>query len=189
VAFALCNDVSLPKACDATESQDMTSSQSVDAGQKDLNSEAEAEELDFKPLTAEQAQVLRQRHVAVSPWRVLGLQGVAGVVVAFLAWLVSGRVAGLSAAYGALAVVMPVALFTRGVTGGLAKFAPGSAMVMFFVWELVKVALTIAMLFAAPRLVPGLSWLALLAGFVVTMKVVWLALMFRAKRPHSARTE
>jgi ATP synthase protein I len=91
-----------------------------------------------------------------------------------------------SAAYGALSVVVPAALFARGITGRLVRTVPGAAMVGFFVWELVKIVVTILMLFAAPRLVPGLNWLALLAGFVVTMKVVWLALMFRAKRPHSA---
>jgi ATP synthase protein I len=32
------------------------------------------------------------------------------------------------------------------------------------------------MLFAAPRLVAQLNWLALLAGFVVTMKASWLAM-------------
>jgi ATP synthase protein I len=42
------------------------------------------------------------------------------------------------------------------------------------------------MLFAAPRLVPDLNWLALLVGFVVTMKVVWIALMFRSKRQRTA---
>lgn len=43
-------------------------------------------------------------------------------------------------------------------------------------WELVKIALTIALLFAAPKVVPHLDWLALLAGFVVTMKAYWLTL-------------
>lgn len=56
----------------------------------------------------------------------------------------------------------------------------------FFVWELVKIVATVVILFAAPRLVPELNWLALLVGFVVTMKVVWVALMFRAKRQRTA---
>ena len=53
----------------------------------------------------------------------------------------------------------------------------GGALTGLFGWELVKIALTVAMLAAAPRLVPGLSWLALLAGMVVTMKTYWIALM------------
>ena len=53
-------------------------------------------------------------------------------------------------------------------------------------WELVKIALTVAMLAAAPRLVPGLSWLALLAGMVITMKTYWIALL---ARPGVRRTD
>ena len=38
----------------------------------------------------------------------------------------------------------------------------------------------LAMLAAAPKLVPGLSWLALLAGLVVVMKTYWVALIVRS---------
>jgi len=55
------------------------------------------------------------------------------------------------------------------------------------VWELVKIAVTIAMLFAAPRLVGALSWLALLAGFVVTIKVYWVALVVHSRRQHPVK--
>ena len=53
-------------------------------------------------------------------------------------------------------------------------------MVGFFGWEMVKIVLTVAMLAAAPRLVAQLSWLALLAGMVVTMKTYWIALMVQS---------
>ena len=46
------------------------------------------------------------------------------------------------------------------------------------VWELVKIALTVAILVAAPRWVEALSWPALLAGLVLTFKVYWLALAY-----------
>ena len=55
----------------------------------------------------------------------------------------------------------------------------------FFVWELVKVGLTVALLLAAPRLIPELSWLALLAGFVVTMKVYWVVMWLHLVRTNS----
>jgi ATP synthase protein I len=38
------------------------------------------------------------------------------------------------------------------------------------------------MMAAAPQLVPGLDWLAMLIGLVVTLKVYWLALLLRQKR-------
>ncbi|WP_394787894.1 ATP synthase subunit I [Rhodoferax sp.] len=149
--------------------------------------EDEVAEDDFKPLTAVEAQQWRQRQTPFSLWWVVLGQAVTGCLVAVAAWLLTGKpVIGWSAAYGALSVVVPAALFARGVTGRLARTVPGAAMVGFFVWELVKIAVTVAMLFAAPRLIPGLNWLALLAGFVVTMKVVWLALLFRAKRQSPA---
>lgn len=99
-----------------------------------------------------------------------------GVLVALLAWWLTGRSQmGWSAGYGALAVVLPAALFARGMARR--RESAGAAMVGLFGWELVKIALTVAMLAAAPRLVPGLSWLALLAGMLVTMKTYWIALL------------
>jgi len=53
---------------------------------------------------------------------------------------------------------------------------PGSALVGLFVWELVKIILTVALLLVAPKVISELSWFALVAGFVVTMKVYWLAM-------------
>jgi ATP synthase protein I len=53
---------------------------------------------------------------------------------------------------------------------------PGPAWIGLMVWELVKVVLTVVLLLAAPKVVSDLSWLALVAGFVVTMKVYWLAM-------------
>ncbi len=150
------------------------------AADTDLDSEFGDEVSDFKPLTAQQAQDWRQRHPQLSVWRIVAVQAVAGVLVALVAWLVTGRAAvGWSAAYGALSVVLPAALFARAVVrrrpGGAA-----AAMVGIFGWELVKLVLCIAMLAAAPRLVPGLSWLALLAGLVVVMKTYWVALIVRS---------
>lgn len=146
-----------------------------------FDTEAEAEESDFKPLSAEEAQVWRKRHPAVSVWRVITIQVMVGVLVALLAKLISGKAAiAWSAAYGAFAVVVPAVLFARGM--GRQRFAKsaGSAMVGFFVWELVKIVLTVAMLAAAPRVVAQLNWLALLAGMVVTMKTYWIALMVQS---------
>lgn len=146
-----------------------------------------AEDSDFKPLTAAEAQLWRKRNPPLSLWWVLLGQAVVGCVLALAAWLITGKPAiGWSAAYGVLSVLVPAALFAQGVTGRLARTMPGAAMLGFFVWELVKIAVTVAMLFAAPRLVSNLNWLALVAGFVVTMKVVWVALLFRPKRQRTA---
>jgi ATP synthase protein I len=141
-------------------------------------------EPDFKPLTAEQARQWRESNPSLSPWRIVGWQAVVGALAALLAWGVSDRPeVAWSTGYGALAVVLPAALLARGLVRQSA--VAGAALMGFFVWELVKVVLTVAMLLAAPRLVPHLSWLALLAGFVVAMKVYWVAMWLHPTRRKS----
>ncbi|EJL83710.1 F0F1-type ATP synthase, subunit I [Polaromonas sp. CF318] len=145
--------------------------------------ELEADDEGFKTLTREEAQKLRETSPSISPWSVLAGQLVVGVLVACATWALTGqRSAGWSALYGALAVVIPAALFARGLTGKVWSMNPGTAVAGFFLWEMVKIALTVAMLFAAPRLVSMLSWPAMLVGLVVTMKTSWLALLFAVRK-------
>ena len=138
----------------------------------------EQEVSDFTTLTAAEAKVLREQHPSLSLWWVVAGQLVVGVLVALIAWAVTAsQTVGVSAAWGALAVIVPAALFARGVTGQFASANAGSAVLSFFVWEMVKIFVTVGILFAAHRLVAGLSWPAMLLGLVVTMKVDWLALL------------
>jgi ATP synthase protein I len=134
-------------------------------------------EPEFKPLTAEQAQAWRQRNPVPSPWRVLILQVGVGCVLALLTGWVTGqsRLA-LSAAWGSVAVVIPAVVFVHALSRQMRLAQPGPAWIGLMVWELVKVVLTVVLLLAAPKVVSDLSWLALVAGFVVTMKVYWLAM-------------
>ncbi|PPE65156.1 ATP synthase subunit I [Caldimonas caldifontis] len=135
----------------------------------------------FKPLTREQASVLRAKHPPLSPWRVVMAQAVAGLVVAALAWLVTGKgETVVSALIGAAVVVVPGALLARGMTGAPGA-NPGTVVLRFMVWELVKIVVAVAMLVAAARLVPNLSWLAVLAAMVVCLKVNGAALLWRGR--------
>jgi ATP synthase protein I len=141
--------------------------------------ETTEEEPPFKPLSAEEARRLRELNPPVSPWWVVAGQVVVGLVVALAAWAFTGRQnVGWSAGYGALAVVIPAAIFARGLTGRFSSLNAGTAAIGFMLWEMVKIASSIALLAAAPRLVPELSWPALLVGLVLTMKVYWLALAY-----------
>ena len=151
-----------------------------------MNPEVDVEDSDFKPLSAQEAQQLREAHPEPSPWWVIAAQVVAGLVVAGIAWVWTGRpVAGASALYGALAVAIPAALFVRGLVrgtkAGSQTGAPAAAMLRFAVWEMTKLVLTVAFLAAAPWVVGGLNWLALLAGVVAAMKMYWVALVVRPK--------
>lgn len=142
----------------------------------------DTEEPPVQPLSAEEARRLRELNPSVSPWRVVAGQAVMALVVALAAWALTGKQnVAWSAAYGALAVVIPSAVFARGLTGRFSSVNAGSAAVGFLLWEMVKLALTFAMLVAAPRLVAGLSWPALLVGLVLAMKVYWLALAFKPR--------
>lgn len=144
-------------------------------------SETEDDEV-IKSLSKQEAQALREQHPSLSPWVVLAGQAGGGVVVALVAWLLSGKASvGWSALYGAMAVVIPGALFARGLMSKVSTINPAAAVTGFFLWEMVKIGLVLAMLFAAPRLVKDLSWPAMLVGLVVTMKVVWLVLWLEAK--------
>ena len=141
------------------------------------------EEHPYKKLSALEAQQFREHSPSASPWWVVAGQGVVGLVVALAAWALTGRQnVGWSAGYGALAVVIPAAVFARGLTGRLSSVNAVGAALGFMVWEMVKIALTVAMLVAAPRLVEALSWPALLVGLVLTMKVYWLALAYAPRR-------
>jgi ATP synthase protein I len=139
-----------------------------------------------KPLTAEEAALLRPKIVGFSPWHVIGVQALVGLVGVLLVWLVSDRVSLCkSAGYGVLAVLVPAMLFARGLARQQRAAAPSAALAGMFVWEFVKIILTLVMLFAAPRVVTELNWLALLAGFVVTMKASWLAMFWQHRRKTS----
>ena len=144
---------------------------------------ADDREGDFKTLTRDEAQKLREENPSFSPWAVLAGQLVAGRLVACAAWWLTGRQnAGWSALYGALAVVMPGALLARGLASKVSLINPATAVTGFFVWEMVKLAATVGMLFAAPRLVANLDWLAMLIGLMVTLNMYWVALLMRPKR-------
>lgn len=133
----------------------------------------------FVPLTPEQAAVVRAANPSTSPWWVVVGQIVVGLLAVGLALLWFDERVAKSLACGVLAVVVPAALFARGLTSQFARTNVGAAVMSFFLWELVKIVVTLGILFAAHRLVADLSWPAMLVGLVVAIKVYWLALAFR----------
>ncbi len=148
---------------------------------EDIDAE-ENEALNFKRLTRQEAQALRELQPPISPWRVIQLQAVVGFVVTLLAWVFTMKTSVTwSTAYGAMAVVIPGMLFARGLMSQFSSINTVTAGFGFFVWEAVKIGVSVAMLFAAPKLITELNWLAMLIGLVVTMKVYWVALLMRPK--------
>ena len=136
----------------------------------------------FKRLTPEEAQaVIAKLPPSASPWRVVAAQAAAGVLCAALIGLVfqQGGV-GWSALYGAATVVVPSGLLARGMTRRSLNAVTAAA--GFLVWEMIKIGVAVAMLLLAPKIVPQLSWPALLVTMVVCIKVNWLALLWQGPK-------
>jgi ATP synthase protein I len=137
----------------------------------------------FKSLSREEAAILRAQEPPVSPWRVIAVQAVVGVLAALIGWAVTGKSAvAWSMLYGAATVVVPGALMARGMTSKLSSMAPGASAVSFMLWEFVKIGVSLAMLVVAGKIVQPLVWPALLVAMVVCMKVYWVALLWRRRK-------
>ena len=150
-----------------------------------LNPDTDSAEWPVKP--AQEVQRLRRQDASVfatvSPWRVVLAQVGLGAVVVVVAWLVTQRAnVAWSAAYGVLTAVVPAALFARGLQSRFSSPNAATAGLGFFVWEALKIALSVGMLVAANRLVADLDWLALLIGLVVSLKVYWVVPWLPARR-------
>ena len=142
-----------------------------------------AKNASFKSLSRDEAAVLRAQEPPVSPWRVIAVQAVVGVVVALIGWAVTGKSeVAWSMLYGAATVVVPGALMARGMTSKLSSMAPGASAVSFMLWEFVKIGVSLAMLVVAGKIVQPLVWPALLVAMVVCMKVYWVALLWRRRK-------
>lgn len=109
--------------------------------------------------------------------RIVSLQLIATVVAGLIAALLGGQAAMLSAIFGGLCCVLPNALFAARLF--LNTQRPGGAdPISFFIWQFVKIALTVALIFATAKLYRDLNWFALLGGFVVALKS-YIILLFR----------
>jgi ATP synthase protein I len=145
--------------------------------------EDEDDEASFKPLSRDEVRALVAANPVTSPWRVVAVQGVIGGLMAAVVWLLTRQQNLMwSVLYGAAAVVVPAALMARGMTSRLSSVAPGVSAVSFMLWEFGKIGVSVVMLMLAPKLVPGLSWPAMLVALIVCINVYWVALSWRGRR-------
>lgn len=138
------------------------------------------EEPPVKALSPEEAAALRSALPMLSPWRVLGLQLMVGLLCAVVIRLWTGSgIALASALFGVAAVVLPNLLLARGMTKRVDSAVGAAA--GFMGWEFLKIAVAIAMLVLAPKVLPALNWPALLVTLAVCIKVNWFALLWRGR--------
>ncbi|MBQ9578396.1 MAG: ATP synthase subunit I [Ottowia sp.] len=111
-------------------------------------------------------------------WRLAALPLVVGLAVAAV-FAVAAKDSSLtvSAVYGVFAAWLPT-LLSLQMAARTIRLQPGAKRLLLalVVIEGVKIMLTVALLLAAPSVVAQVNWLALLAGFVVTIKAAWAVL-------------
>jgi ATP synthase protein I len=134
------------------------------------------------PWTKERVLEFRKAEPPVSVWWVVLTQMSVGLMTVFVAWLLGAKFASMaSLGYGSFCVVLPSIIFARGITSKWSSLNPGAAVTGFFLWEFVKVAMTVVMLVMSQSLVDDLSWPMMMLGLIITMKVYWLSFLWQRK--------
>jgi ATP synthase protein I len=141
----------------------------------------EVKEEVFRSYSRQEAEQLRKTNPSISPWRVVLWMLMAAVVIGLVSFALFDLPTALSATYGSLVVSFPAAVLARGLTSPLSRIGAVSGAFAFMLWEMVKIGLSIGMLMLAPSLIAGLNWLALLIGLILTMKVYFLAAIYKPK--------
>ncbi|WP_338846450.1 ATP synthase subunit I [Massilia sp. W12] len=108
--------------------------------------------------------------------RLILAQIATSAVAAVIAAVLGGWPAVISLLLGAAICILPNALFALRLFVNVRRGTANPFSVL--IGELIKIALTVAMLATVAWLYHGINWLALIAGMVVAMKS-YLILLFR----------
>ena len=147
------------------------------------------EEEVIRVYSKDEIDALQQRNAsqyrALSPWKII-LAQVLITVVSMLFWSIFGEPVGVSlytqsAFLGGLISVLPSALFLTRLE--LAKKSqrlnPGSFLAALVSGEFIKIAMTLMMFVGIAYLVPDVLWVPLLVTYLLALKCVWLAWLWR----------
>ena len=161
--------------------------------QKNRFSEAndwdEPEEEVYRVLSKAEMAALQKsnavKHPPLSPWKLLAAQVVVPVL-SMAIWSFFGEPVGVSlytqaAFLGGLISVLPSALFLLRLE--LAKKSqllnPGNYLAALVSGEFIKIAVTVVLFMGIAYLIPGVLWVRLLVTYVLALKCVWLAWLWR----------
>jgi ATP synthase protein I len=143
----------------------------------------------YRRYSPQEAEQLRKTNPPVSPWRVVLWMLMAAVVIGLVSLALFDQITALSAAYGSLVVSLPAAVLARGMTSPLSRINAVSGAFAFMLWEMVKIGLSVGMLMLAPSLIASLNWPALLIGLILTMKVYFVAAIYKPKATRAMQNE
>jgi ATP synthase protein I len=125
------------------------------------------------------------KHPPLSPWRILAAQVVV-TVLSMVVWSVFGEPVGVSlytqsAFLGGLISVLPSALFLirLELAKKTQKLNPGNYLAALVSGEFIKIVVTLMLFLGIAYLIPGVLWVPLLVTYVLALKCVWLAWLWR----------
>ena len=147
------------------------------------------EEEAVRVYSKEEIVALQQSNAAkyrvLSPWKIL-LAQVLITAISMVFWSIFGEPVGVSlytqsAFLGGLISVLPSALFlTRlEIAKKSQRLNPGSFLAALVSGEFIKIAVTLMMFVGIAYLVPGVLWVPLLVTYLLALKCVWLAWLWR----------
>ncbi len=125
------------------------------------------------------------KYPPLSPWKILAAQVVV-TMLSMVIWSIFGEPIGVSlytqsAFLGGLISVLPSALFLTRLE--LAKktqiLNPGNYLAALVSGEFIKIAVTVMLFLGIAYLIPGVLWVPLLVTYVLALKCVWLAWLWR----------
>ena len=126
-----------------------------------------------------------KKYPALSPWKIV-LAQVLVTVVSMVVWSLFGEPVGVSlytqsAFLGGLISVLPSALFLSRLE--MAKktkiLNPGNYLAALVSGEFIKIVVTLMLFIGIAYWVPGVLWVPLLVTYVLALKCVWLAWLWR----------
>ena len=125
------------------------------------------------------------KYRALSPWKII-LAQVLITAISMVIWSIFGEPAGVtvytqSAFLGGLISVLPTALFLIRLE--LAKktqrLNPERFLAALVSGEFIKIAVTVMLFIGIAYFVPGVLWVPLLVTYLLALKCVWLAWLWR----------
>ena len=130
-------------------------------------------------------QINATKYRILSPWKVL-LAQVLITVISMVFWSFFGEPVGVSlytqsAFLGGLISVLPATLFLirLELAKKSQKLNPGRFLAALVSGEFIKIVLTLMMFIGVAYYIPGVLWVPLLVTYLLALKCVWLAWLWR----------